>query len=162
MKEILSGFPVETDNKTIRKAVSEAIEWTRKEGVKKLACLNAARTGFLINKYLDARAKSAIEAPPARSRSEKSADDDSGVITHPGLFRKLKEWRNIKAGEMELPHYMILHQKTMVTLANLIPQSMSALKLVKGMGKKKSEKFGEELLEIISLYCKQLKSKQRK
>jgi uncharacterized protein YpbB len=48
---------------------------------------------------------------------------------------------------------MILHQKTMVTLANFMPQSLSALKMVKGMGKKKSEKFGGELLEIIISYC---------
>ena len=31
---------------------------------------------------------------------------------------------------------------------------MPALNLVKGMGKKKSEKFGEELLNIIISYCK--------
>ena len=30
---------------------------------------------------------------------------------------------------------------------------MPALNLIKGMGKKKSEKFGEELLNIIILYC---------
>ena len=42
----------------------------------------------------------------------------------------------------------------MVTLANFMPQSLPALKLVKGMGKKKSEKFGEELLDIIISYCK--------
>ncbi len=58
---------------------------------------------------------------------------------------------------MNLPHYMIIPQKTMVTLANFIPQSLPALKLVKGMGKKKSEKFGEELLNIIISYCKKEK-----
>ena len=45
----------------------------------------------------------------------------------------------------------------MVTLANFVPQSIPALKLVKGMGKKKSEKFGEELLSIIVSYCKKEK-----
>ena len=69
-------------------------------------------------------------------------------------FSQLKEWRNIKAREMALPHYMILPQKTMVNLANFMPQSLRALKLVKGMGTKKSEKFGEELLDIIISYCK--------
>ena len=41
----------------------------------------------------------------------------------------------------------------MVALANCMPQSLPALKLVKGMGKKKSGKFGEELLDIIISYC---------
>jgi hypothetical protein len=153
LKEILTGFPVETDNKTVRKSVTEALERTRKEGVIKLACLNAVRSGFVIGKYLDARAKSAIDIPPARSHALRSVEDTSGIIKHPELLSRLKEWRNNKAKETALPHYMILPQKTMVTLANFLPQSLRALKQVKGMGTKKSEKYGEELLDIIITFC---------
>jgi hypothetical protein len=157
MKEILVGLPLETDNKTVRKSVSESLERAGKEGVTKLACLNAVRSGFTISKYLDVKAKSAVDIPVPRSHSAKSVDDTSGIIKHPVLFRQLKEWRNIKAIEMKLPHYIILHQKTLVTLANSIPQSLPALKMVKGMGKKKSDKFGEELLNIIISYCRKEK-----
>jgi hypothetical protein len=153
LKVIPDGYSVQTDNKTIRRSVTEAIERVRKEGGTKLVCLNAVRSGFETSKYLDARAKSAIEIPAAKSHHAKSVEDTSGNIEHPGLFRQLKDWRNVKAVEMHLPHYMILPQKTMVTLANFMPQSMRALKLVKGMGTKKSEKFGEEILEIIISYC---------
>ena len=154
LKVILAGYSVETDNKTVRKSVAEALERIRIEGVTKLACLNAVRSGFEIGKYLDAKAKSALDIPAVRSHSAKSADDTSGIVNHPGLLRQLKEWRNIKAWEMSLPHYMILPQKTMVNLASFMPQSLHALKMVKGMGTKKSEKFGEELLDIITSYCK--------
>ena len=91
--------------------------------------------------------------PAARSHTVKSVEDTSGIIKHPALLSRLKEWRNTKAKEMALPHYMILPQKTMVALANFVPQSPRALKLVKGMGTKKSEKYGEELLNIIISYC---------
>jgi hypothetical protein len=154
LKEIPDGFSVETDNKTVRKSVSEALERIRKEGVTKSACLKAVRSGFKISKYLDAKARSVIDNTEVKSHTAKSVDDTSGIIQHPALFRQLKEWRNLKAREMNLPHYMILPQKTMVTLANFKPQSLRALNLVKGMGKKKSEKFGEELLDIIISYCK--------
>jgi hypothetical protein len=154
LKEILAGYSVETDNKTVRKSISEALERLRKEGLIKLSCLNSVRTGFTISKYLDARAKSVVDIPSVKSHSAKSVEDTSGNIEHPDLFRRLKDWRNIKAREMDLPHYMILPQKTMVTLANFMPHSLHALKSVKGMGTKKSEKFGEEILEIITSYCK--------
>ncbi len=154
LKEFLEAFSVETDNSTVRKSVAEALERTRKEGVVKLACLNTVRSGFEISKYLDAKAKSAIDVPAAKTHQAKSVDDTSGVIQHPVLFRLLKEWRNQKARETGLSHYMILHQKTIVTLANFMPQTLSALKLVKGMGKKKAEKYGEEILEIVNSYCK--------
>ena len=157
LKGILAGFSVETDNKTVRKSVSDALERLRKEGITKLACLNTVRSGFTISKYLDAKAKSAIDIPAVKTHSAKSLEDTSGVIKHPALFRELKDWRNTKAIEMKLPHYMILPQKTMVTLVNFIPQSMPALNLIKGMGKKKSEKFGDELLNIIISYCEKEK-----
>jgi GTPase SAR1 family protein len=153
LKEILAGFSVETDNKTVRKSVSEAFGRIRKEGITKLACLNTVRSGFEIGKYLDAMAKSAIDIPAVRSHTVSSVEDTSGINKHPVLLSRLKEWRNNKAKKMALPHYMILPQKTMVTLANLVPQSPRALKLVKGMGAKKSEKYGEELLDIIISYC---------
>ena len=154
LKVIPDGYSVQTDNKTIRRSVSEAIERIRKEGGTKLVCLNAVKSGFEISKYLDARAKSAVDIPGSKSHASKSVEDTSGNIEHPELFRQLKDWRNIKASELHLPHYMIVPQKTMVTLANFMPLSMRDLKLVKGMGTKKSEKFGEEILEIINSYCK--------
>ena len=157
VKEILTGMSVETDNKSVRKSVSEALERVRKESFTKLACLNAVRFGFTISKYLDAKAKSAIDVPAVKSHSGKTMEDTSGIIQHPALLRQLKEWRNVKAREMELPHYMILPQKTMVTIAGFIPQSLPALNLIKGMGKKKSEKFGEELLNIVISYCRKEK-----
>ncbi|HBE41865.1 MAG TPA: helicase, partial [Bacteroidales bacterium] len=153
LKEILIGFTVETDNSTVRKSVTEALERTRKEGITKLACLNAVRPGFETGKYLDARAKSAIDIPAVRSHHITSVEDTSGIIKHPVLLSRLKKWRNNKAKETDLPHYMILPQKTMVTLANFVPQSLHALKQIKGMGTKKSEKYGEELLDIIISYC---------
>jgi len=155
LKEILAGFSVETDNKTVRKSITEALSRIRKEGIAKLACLNTVKSGFTINKYLEAKAISSIDMHVTKSRELKSVDDTSGIIQHQVLFNQLKEWRNLKAKELDLPHYMIIPQKTMVTLANFMPQSFPALNSVKGMGKKKSEKFGEELLNIIVSYCKE-------
>jgi hypothetical protein len=161
LKGILSGYSVETDNKAVRKSITEVLELIRKEGATKLSCLNTVRSGFKIGKYLETKAKSAIDIPAVKSHSAKSVEDTFGIIQHPALFRQLKEWRNRKVREMDLPHYMILPQKTMVTLANFLPQSLPALNLVKGMGKKKSEKFGEELLNIIISYCKKEKIEPR-
>lgn len=155
LKDILPGVTVETDNKAVRKTVTEALKRAGKEGFTKLACLDAVRHGFIVSKYLEARAKAAIDLHELKTRTAKSVEDDSGITKHPELFRRLKAWRNEKAREMHLAHYMIIPQKTMVTLAGFLPQDLSVLKQVKGMGKKKSGKFGEELLEIITSYCRE-------
>jgi hypothetical protein len=154
LKEIVAGYTVETDNKIIRKSVNEAFERAGKDCFTKLECLKAVRYGFQISNYLNARAKSLVEIPAAKSKSAKFVDDTSGTILHPDLFQALKDWRYSKAKEMKIPHFRILHQKTLLELANSLPQTEVALKQIKGMGKKKAQKFGDELLEIITSYCK--------
>ena len=157
MQGIVKSFSLETDNKTVRKSFNEALERLKKESVTKWACLNVVRSGFKVNEYLNVRAKSVIEMPSAKTGHPKTVDDSSGTILHPDLFRRIREWRNTRAIETNLPHYMILPQKTMVSLANLLPQTKGALKRVKGMGKKKSAKYGEEILAIIIAFCKEAK-----
>jgi len=153
LREILAGYTVETDNKTIRKSVNEAFQRVRKDSVMKLECLNSVRSGFQISKYLNARAKSVVDLPVAKSKSTKLAEDSTAVILHPHLFQALKDWRYNKAQELKVAHFQILHQKTLLDLSNYLPQSLAALKGVKGMGKRKIHDFGDELLEIITSYC---------
>ncbi len=155
MDGVNAGMILETDNKTVRKSVTEAVERVRQEAGIKLACLNAARTGFSVKEYLEVKAKAAIVAPPGKNSTVRSVEDTSGVIQHQALFRRIKAWRDHKAREMNLPQYMILPQGTLVTLSNFHPQTMMSLKKIKGMGKKKSEKFGDELLMIIAAYCQE-------
>jgi GTPase SAR1 family protein len=156
MDGILNGFSINTDNKAVKKSFNEAYERFRKETGIKLACLAATRNGFRVSEYLDAKAKSFIELP-SKARAAKPEEEASGANLNPALFKRLKEWRNDKSAEMNQPHYMILHQKAMLLLSNKLPRSMESLKQVKGIGKKKAEKFGEELLEIILSYCSEEK-----
>ncbi len=154
MGEILEGYRVETDNRTIRRSVNEAFERARKDAVIKLECLNIARSGFHITRYLNARAKAVIDLPSPGTRQTKFSDAVSSTSHHPDLFQALKDWRNNKARELEVHNFQILHQTTLLDLSNILPQSASELKRVKGIGKKKAQSFGGELLELITSFCK--------
>ncbi|MCU0456313.1 MAG: helix-turn-helix domain-containing protein [Bacteroidales bacterium] len=154
MKEVLDGYQAESDNRVVRRSVNDAFERARKDVIVKLACLDAVKSGFHIGKYLNARAKAAIDIPTAVNRAVKPGKDDSGIVRHPALFSLLKEWRSHKAKETGLPHFRILHQKAIVTLSNELPPTLASLNRVKGIGKKKADAYGRELLEIIREYCK--------
>jgi len=71
------------------------------------------------------------------------------------LYKKIREWRDQKAREMNLPHYMVLPQTTIVTMANYLPLTLQSLKQIKGLGKKKLEKYADELLTMITGYCRE-------
>lgn len=149
-----SGISVNTDNKAVKKAANNALKEVLKNIEIKSACLNSCRENFSITKYLNAKAKASIEKPRAGSVVAKNIEDTSGIIKHPDLFSHLKAWRNKLANESQLPHYMILPQKTMVTLSNLLPMDMPALQAVKGMGKKKTGTYGEDIISMIKAYCR--------
>lgn len=89
--------------------------------------------------------------PPAL-RQVREPDGESATYTgsiHPELAQALVEWRREKYQKDNVPAFMILHQKTLLAIANLAPTTKEELLSVKGFGKSKCEKYGEEILEII-------------
>jgi hypothetical protein len=149
----LDGIQWQSDNKETRKSVTDAMERLRNEIGMKYLCLQSCITGFVTRTYLEAKAKAAIEPPVVKTKPSKPADDISGLVRHEALFNTVKSWRDRKALETKLPSYMILPQKTMAALVTFLPRSQESLANIKGMGRKKSEKFGTELLELINAYC---------
>ena len=155
VKEILAEILVETDNKVVRKSISETLERIRQDADIKLACLEQMKKGFSISEYLETKAKAALTVTPQKTKAEKSIEDSSGVSEHPALFNRIRKWRDRLAKEVDLPHYMILPQKTMATLTTVLPRNMEALRTIKGIGRQKIEMYGDELLAIIDVYCEE-------
>ncbi len=153
MHGVLEGITLETDNKVVRKSLTEALEKLIQEVLIKIACLDSVKAGFKVHDFLETKAKTAIELPAQKSRPIKVVEEPAGEIRHPVLYSRIKAWRDQKARETNLAHYMVLQQATMVTLAGFLPRSEADLKKVKGMGKKKTENYGAEILQMIEAYC---------
>ncbi len=68
------------------------------------------------------------------------------------MFQILKDWRARKASEQGVPHFQIMHQKTLIQIAVNLPESLSALRQIKGIGKRLAEKFGGELVALVADY----------
>jgi len=149
---VINGFSVETDNREVRKNVLNAYQKTKDEIFFKWSCLNACSKGFVLKDYLSAKAKASIETPTPTSKRKTKKMVVSDDILNPELYNLLKEWRNAKCEEMGLPYYMVLPLKTMRALSNQPPSDLQGLKSVHGFGKKKIEKFGNELLELLTRF----------
>jgi hypothetical protein len=67
----------------------------------------------------------------------------------PGLLTRLKEWRKQKSSLTGQPLYLILSNRTLEELAAAQPRSRDALLEVSGIGQRKLEQYGHELLELI-------------
>jgi len=150
--KVLQSIDIETDNKAIRKVVKESFENLYQEAFIKTACFKACMTGFTVKSYLEAKAKASIEKVILKKDPKLKVYNPATGKPDSGLLQAFKAWRKNKADEEDLPIYMVLPQKTMYDLVEQLPVTLKELKDVKGFGKKKVQKYGDEIIAIIRNY----------
>src|SRR5690606_37452797 len=74
-------------------------------------------------------------------------------VPHPQLYSLLRSWRYEKASEMNVPVYMVFSQKALIEMVNYLPTDSQTLNLINGMGAKKTEQFGADIVQMIQHYC---------
>ena len=71
--------------------------------------------------------------------------DDAGQAR----FAALKTWRSEVAKEHNLPAYIVFNDATLAQMASESPDSMSALAGIRGVGAKKLEAYGRQILRVL-------------
>jgi len=66
------------------------------------------------------------------------------------LLEALQLWRRERAKRDGVPAYVVAHDATLFAIADTRPQSLAALRHVKGMGPLKLEYYGTEILAVIA------------
>ncbi|HEY4074837.1 MAG TPA: DNA helicase RecQ [Herbaspirillum sp.] len=66
------------------------------------------------------------------------------------IFEKLRWWRVETARKHNVPAYVIFHDATMREIAKAQPASLDDLRGVTGVGEKKLETYGEEIVALIA------------
>ena len=64
-------------------------------------------------------------------------------------FTALKAWRGEVAREHNLPAYVIFHDATLAAIAALAPKTLEELQGISGIGTKKLEAYGAEVLRVM-------------
>jgi hypothetical protein len=64
-------------------------------------------------------------------------------------FTALKNWRNSKSKELEVPAFVILWDSVIREIALKTPKNESDLRNVKGIGDYKSQQYGDEIIEVL-------------
>ena len=65
-------------------------------------------------------------------------------------FAALKRWRLEQARQQGVPPYVVFHDRTLLELACLQPTDLDALATVSGVGRAKLERYGADLLAMLS------------
>ncbi len=66
------------------------------------------------------------------------------------LFERLRWWRVETARSHNVPAYVIFHDATLKEIARAMPVTLDELRQVSGVGEKKLETYGEQLIALVS------------
>ena len=82
----------------------------------------------------------------------KLSEDIEEKIINKDLFTKLRLWRKDKANSQGIKPYIIFSDSTLMELANKVPQTKEEILSIRGMGEKKYEKYGDEVLKLMKSF----------
>ena len=93
--------------------------------------------------------KSLVEkASTRKNRSTNSAVHE--LSSHEKrIFESLRSWRLDTAKRLGKPPYLIFPDKTLAAIAQIKPTSLEQMDCISGVGRKKLERYGNEIIEII-------------
>jgi hypothetical protein len=148
----------DTDNQALEKTVKDLrlriVELTQV----KLTCMLHCNHGFVLKDFLELKAKEHLKTI-AFKRMPKQ-ENFAAIVDYPELFKQLKDWRYAKADVLNTGVASIISLKVIVQICNSLPQNKMAFKKIKGMGTKKIDEFGLELLKLVDAFKKENKLSQ--
>jgi len=148
----------DADNKSVKKAITEAQDNLKKEFFIKDNALKLCVNGFEVLAYLKTKANAEIDFSNIKKEaSTKTTTTKAPKGTENGdLYIELKAWRDNLAAENGGPVYQILPQKTLADLVKALPSNFEELENIKGIGKIKVKMYGNEILTMIAEYCEKM------
>ena len=120
----------------------------------KLHWIKGIKSGFSVEKYFDLR-KSFILPSLKMSSYSRKQKKSTIASRHPELLSMLFELRNSIVDETGLPIYVVANSKTLVEMADYLPQNNADMLKISGIGEAKYERFGGQFLEVIRDYCEE-------
>ena len=77
---------------------------------------------------------------------------EDNPILNKELFDLLKKWRRIIAIRENIRPYIIFSDSTLIEISNSLPEKCDDLIKIRGIGEKKIEKYGDEIIKITTNY----------
>lgn len=105
---------------------------------------------YILDKNID---KESINKNDAKSSKEK--EEFFKVDTDKDLYELLKKLRAKFARKENLPYHMIMPKNTLKEISGRYPLELDKLNDISGMGPKKIEKYGQEIIDTVKQYVEQ-------
>lgn len=124
-------------------------KWLNKEmagvGLPEVAARQSRFSSVPLPSPFSSLSRSQAQSQPKERRRQESSPSEADPL----LAEYLREWRRNMARENKVPAYIILHDSTLEELCRRRPRSFAELKQVPGIGEKKADVYGAEILQAL-------------
>jgi len=145
------GLMKDTERKPLTNMVYQLLDeglLDRTEGDRPILKLNAGSWAVM-------RGQRTVQLLEAKTKIRKTrVEVEAWEGVDEGLFEKLRALRRKIADERDVPAYVLFNDNTLRDMARLRPGSSAALAEIKGIGERKLEDLGPQVLKAIEEYCK--------
>ena len=113
---------------------------------------------FTLNTYLrewkvNKRPKLKIKKTYVKKKTKPKSLISVEKIEHLDLYQQIALYRKEKSEQKNIPIYRIFSNKALKEMCEFLPKTEDSLLLINGLGPKKTEIYGEDLITIIVDYC---------
>jgi DNA helicase-2/ATP-dependent DNA helicase PcrA len=90
--------------------------------------------------------------PARRTRAAAARRATTSAETLEGgpVFERLRAWRRTRAQADGVPPYVVFHDRTLARIAERMPSDREELIAIPGIGARKLERYGDEILEVVA------------
>lgn len=146
--------PAVTDSQTEANDFHDRLEQIYQVIAMKVHIISEIRNRFSVDTYF--ACKTDFKQPRLNIHpysGDRKAASTKIKVDHVDLYESLTDLRNTICRENNLKVYYVANTKTLVEMANSLPQTPEQLTKIKGFGKIKVQRFGPQFLEVINDYC---------
>ncbi len=171
LQAALRAIDFASDNAEVTKRTEEHLaEIEKLERVKAAELAAVAAGDFDPQAFIRARVAADLADPESNSRRSRSSsgggqrvpsqttDQAASRTNHPALFATLRAWRGERASEAGNPAYTILTTRALLGVADTLPRDNRELKSIHGIGKVTVERYGADILRLVTEYSDTLEA----
>jgi ATP-dependent DNA helicase RecQ len=95
---------------------------------------------------------SSTATTPASADSASEGDVEENAQVDPSLLEHLRRWRYHKAQSLGVPAFWVLHNSVLEAIARHRPAAIGTLAVIRGIGERKVEQFGQEIIDVVQRF----------
>ena len=153
LNELLVGCPIVTDSRLHAKEMNETLKEVFSGLSIKKYLMEGLSGEFDIETYHKRKKEFILPAFSVNVYAGEAKERTESP--HPVLHQKLRKLRDSICSKADLPIYIIAGTNTLDEMSRYLPQTLLEIRKISGFGDAKTEKYGQQFLDIILEYCRE-------